>query len=76
MAHVFLLMVYLGVGEARELISADMHFESITRCNYFAQELSKRYGNYGSIEAIDKRDKAIAYCVPKLVEIGSVEIYK
>ena len=75
MMHVFLLMVYLGVGDDRKLVSGDMYFESITRCNYFAKELAKRYGNFGGARGLDKRDRATAYCVPKFIKIGSVEVY-
>ena len=64
MMHVFLLVVYLGTGEDRRLISNDMYFYSINRCNFFAQELSKRYGNYNHIDLIDPRDRATAYCKP------------
>lgn len=64
MMHVFLLVVYLGTGEDRRLISNDMYFYSINRCNFFAQELSKRYGNYNHIDLIDPRDRVTAYCKP------------
>ena len=63
-------MVYIGTGDDRRLMSADMHFMSVTECNYFAAEVSKRYGNY-----LDPKDRVTAYCVPKYVEKGSVEVY-
>ncbi len=75
MIHVFVLMVYLGTGEDRRLTSADMHFRSVTECNYFAAEVSKRYGNYGYKDYIDPKDRVTAYCVPKYVKEGSVEVY-
>ena len=34
-------MVYIGTGDDRRLMSADMHFMSVTECNYFAAEVSK-----------------------------------
>ena len=64
LVHVFLLQLYLGTGEFRTLISDDMHFFSITECNKFASELSKRYGNYQSIDWMDPKDRATAYCIP------------
>ena len=73
MIHVFLLQLYLGIGEDRRLISKDMYFRNITTCNFFAKELSKRYSTYA---AMDKRDRATAYCVPKYVrENSGLSIY-
>ena len=73
MIHAFLLMVYLGIGEDRKLISNDMYFRDVRTCNFFAKELSKRYSTYS---AMDKRDRATAYCVPKYIkEGGRLEIY-
>lgn len=73
MIHVFLLQVYLGIGDARRLISNDMYFRNVTTCNFFAKELSKRYSTYA---AMDKRDRATAYCVPKYVNEGrGISIY-
>lgn len=75
MIHVFLLMVYLGVGEDRRLISDNMYFRSINDCNYYADRVSKRYGNYEHLFKMDKRDMVTAYCVPKYIKEGSVEVY-
>lgn len=73
MMHVFLLMLYIGVGDDRRLVSNDMYFSNINTCNYFAKELSKRYSTYA---AMDKRDRATAYCLPKYINKGSgIEIY-
>lgn len=75
MTHAFLLLVYLGVGDYRQLISETMYFRSVTECNFFASELSKRFGNYRYYSFVDSRDKVTAYCVPRLVDESSVEIY-
>ena len=75
MIHVFLLMVYLGVGEDRRLISDNMYFRSVTDCNFFASEITKRYGNYEYGHYLDPRDRVTAYCVPKYLQKGSVEVY-
>jgi len=75
MQHVFLLLVYLGTGDTRSLISNDMYFEDINRCNYFASKISQRYGNYRYYDHIDPRDRVTAYCVPKNIEKGSVTTY-
>ena len=75
MIHVFLLMVYLGTGDERRLISDDMYFRSVTDCNFFAAQVSKRYGSYENLYQMDKRDMITAYCLPKHVKEGSVEVY-
>jgi hypothetical protein len=75
MIHVFLLMVYLGTGDSRKLISNDMYFRSVTDCNFYAKELTKRYGNYQSIDRMDSRDRVTAYCVPKYIKKDSIEVY-
>lgn len=75
MIHVFLLMVYLGVGDDRRLVSENMYFRSVTDCNFFASQITKRYGNYSYKDYIDPRDRVTAYCVPKYLKKGSVEIY-
>lgn len=74
MLHVFLLTVMLG----DTTISKDMHFFDINRCNYFASQTVKRYGNYSSVTP-DKR--ATAYCTPVLVSMtdinsGKVLVYQ
>jgi len=75
MIHVFLLMVYLGVGEDRRLISDNMYFRSVSDCNFFAAEVSRRHGSYEHLYKMDKRDMVTAYCVPKYISKGSVEVY-
>ena len=75
MTHAFLLLVYLGTGDGRQLISNDMYFRSVSDCNWFAAELSRRYGNYGRIEQLHPDDRVTAYCVPKLVEADRVRMY-
>lgn len=75
MIHVFLLLVYLGTGEDRRLISNDMYFYSVTDCNYFASELSKRYGNYRHLDYVNPEDRVTAYCLPKHITKGSVKVY-
>ena len=75
MMHAFLLLVYLGTGDSRQLISDTMYFRSVTDCNFFAAELSRRYGNYGNIDLLHPDDRVTAYCVPKQVDSGKVEVY-
>jgi len=72
LVHVFLLMMYLGTGDDRRLMSQDMYFYSIDDCNYFASRLVRRYGNYGAIEWMDPKDRATAYCVPKSVTKNTI----
>ena len=75
MQHVFLLLVYLGTGDTRQLVSNDMYFRDVTECNYFASELAKRYGNYRYYSYIDPKDRVTSYCVPKYVDPKNVRIY-
>ena len=56
MIHVFLLFVYMGLGEDKRLKSNDMYFRSVDDCVYYAQRLSKQ-------------GKSIpAYCLPVVVD--------
>ena len=75
MMHVFLLMVYLGTGDDRRIVSKDMYFYSIDRCNYFASQVSKRYGNYKYSQYIDPKDRVTAYCLPKYLDGSKLTIY-
>ena len=75
MIDAFLLMVYLGTGDFRKLESGNMYFYSITECNYFAEQISKRYGNYGFSEYMDPKDRVTAYCVPKQVDPEIIKVY-
>ena len=58
----FLLFVYVGVGEDKRLTSNDMYFRDLNECVYFAQQLHKQ-GN-----------TITAYCLPKLVD-ENVRVY-
>ena len=68
--HVFLLLVFVGFGDARKLVSNDMHFREIKTCNYYASELVRRYGPH-----VQQKDWGVAYCVPALIDPEKVEIY-
>ena len=63
MEHVFLLFVFLGLGEQKKIDSANMYFKDLNDCIYFAEKIGKQ-GN-----------TITAYCLPKKVAIGSVSIY-
>jgi len=71
----FLLLVYLGTGDFRKLESGNMYFYTVTECNYFAAQVSKRYGNYGYSQYIDPKDRVTAYCVPRQVDPETVKVY-
>lgn len=75
MVHAFLLLVYLGTGDSRSLISGDMYFYDIVECNWYAKQVSKRYGNYRYRDNIPPEDRVTAYCVPKHIKKDSVRIY-
>jgi hypothetical protein len=67
MVHVFLLTLYLGSGDQRKLVSQDMFFYDLRECNWYASEIVKRYGNYEFKAYLDPKDRATAYCLPKVV---------
>jgi len=75
MLHVFLLVIYIGTGENRYLASGDMYFASITTCNFYAAQSTKRYGSYRYMDWLDARDRVTAYCIPKYIKKGVVEVY-
>ena len=75
MIDAFLLMVYLGTGDFRKLESGNMYFYSVTECNYFASQVSKRYGNYGSLSLVDPKDRVTAYCIPRQVNPQVTKVY-
>jgi len=75
MEHVFLLLVYLGTGDTKRLTSNDMYFWNIDRCNYFASEITKRYGNYRDYDYLEPEDRVTAYCVPKYIDTQKVRVY-
>ena len=56
MIHVFLLFVYVGIGEDKRLTCNDMYFLDVDDCVYFAQRLSKQSKNI------------TAYCLPVVVD--------
>ena len=60
MLHAFLLFVFVE----GELVSNDMYFYDIERCNFFASRISREYGSSGYYR---KRSKITAYCLPKYV---------
>jgi len=60
MVHAFLLVVLIG-GDVQ---SNDMYFRSVTECNFFAAQVTKRYGNYTYYSSVPKEHKVTAYCKP------------
>ena len=56
MIHVFLLFVYMGLGDDKRLKSNDMYFRSVDDCVYYAQRLAKQGNNI------------TAYCLPGVVD--------
>ena len=70
MIHAFLLILVLG-GKVQ---SQDMYFRSVIDCNFYAAEITKRYGNYGQYRSVPSEHKATAYCKPVMVP-ESKELY-
>tara|TARA_Y100000592_G_scaffold16559_1_gene24698 strand:- start:11127 stop:11285 length:159 start_codon:yes stop_codon:yes gene_type:complete len=52
-----------------------MYFYDINECNFFAKQVSKRYGNYGFADYMDPKDRVTAYCVPKQVDPEIIKVY-
>lgn len=63
MTHAFLLFVYLGIGVEKQLVSNDMYFYDINRCNYFASRISRQYTN----SYYRRGSNITAHCLPVLV---------
>jgi len=64
-------MLYMGDN----LISQDMMFYDIERCNWFAAQLTKTYGNYQYLDRVPADKKRTAYCVPRLIDKNTPNIY-
>ena len=62
MKHVFLMFVFLGIGEDKRLVSNDLYFADLNDCVWYAQTLHKQ------------GKTVTAYCLPKLVD-ESVRVY-
>jgi hypothetical protein len=60
MIHAFLLVVVLG----GKIQSQDMYFRSVVDCNFFASQVTKRYGNYQHYNSVPSEHKVTAYCKP------------
>ncbi len=60
--HLFLLLVFTGTGDGKELISDTMTFQDIYECNEMARQVVKRYGFTNSPDYF-----VTAYCVPKFI---------
>lgn len=71
MTHVFLLVLLLNGN----IISQDMHFWDVNRCNYFASQLVKRYGSYKYYKDVPKNHRATAYCKPVLTDHTKIKVY-
>ena len=62
MLTVFVLSVYMGLGEDKRLIHDKMLFRSLVDCQWYAARVVKSYGNYEFYRA--GTDKITAYCLP------------
>jgi hypothetical protein len=61
--HVFLLLVFIGIGDDKKLESKDLFFRDLNDCVWYAQKLHKQ-GNL-----------VTSYCLPRYVNPGNVRIY-
>ena len=55
MIHAFVLVLVLG-GKVQ---SQDMYFRSVTDCNFFASQVTKRYGNYQHYSGVPSEHKVV-----------------
>ena len=69
MVHVFVLVLYLGMGPERVPIKSELYFRRVDTCNWYAQELVKRFGY------TQTNDYGTAYCLPQLVNPNEVMVY-
>ena len=72
MVHAFLLVLLLGDVEQRR---DPMYFRNVERCNYFASQVVKRYGNYKHSSLVPPRHKATAYCKPVYISDKTETLY-
>ena len=56
-------------------VPTSMYFYDINRCNYFASQIVKRYGNYNYMSKVPNEHKATAYCKPVYVDAQKTIIY-
>ena len=59
--HVFVLVIWLGIGADRRVISDDIEFTNLQHCIAYAQMIVMRFGYQ------TPQDRALAYCIPKRV---------
>ena len=72
MVHAFLLILLLGdVKQGGQ----PMYFRDIERCNYFASQIVKRYGNYQYSYNVPQEHKATAYCKPVYISSKTETLY-
>ena len=71
MTHVFVLILIVGGN----MVSKDMYFYDVERCNWFASQLTKRYGNYSYRDLVPMDHRATAYCKPVYVKAEKMVIY-
>ena len=51
-----------------------MYFRSVVDCNFFASQVTKRYGNYQHYSGVPSEHKVTAYCKPVKVNADK-ELY-
>jgi len=69
MLHAFLLVILLG--DVRQP-GQPMYFRNINDCNYFAERVVKKYGNYYDLP---KNHIVTAYCKPVWISAETKGLY-
>lgn len=71
MTHLFLLTVLLN----GQVVSEDMYFYSIYRCQEFSKAIVQSKYQYNS-SSNSTPIVLVAYCIPKLADAKEVRVYK
>ena len=69
MIHAFLLVILLGDIQDK---TNPMYFRNINNCNYFAERVIKKYGNYSDLP---KNHTVTAYCKPAWIDSNTKGLY-
>lgn len=65
MVHAFMLLLFFG--ENKVAMGRPMYWKNIDHCNYYAEALVKRYGDF--------KDEVSAYCKPVYIPSNTPTLY-
>ena len=67
--------LYTSELEKAATLLVETCISAVLRTATYAREVSRRYGSYTYRDWVDERDRVTAYCVPKYLKKGTVEVY-